>query len=75
MLKPKRSRRQEQRQSPVSEMEQFYLNQYFQALPNHSGLNSTKHPYAIHYGNFRTQTPDLEMRITRIEQYLGLPPL
>ena len=75
MLKPKRPRRGQPVQNPISDMEQFYLNQYFQSMPNPSGPMPPKHPHATHHGNFRAATPDLEMRIARIEQYLGLPPL
>ena len=77
MFKPRRQRNQQQPQNPLSEMEQFYLNQYFRQQPTHYTPEPLAHPYA-------TQTNDrfppiefarihqLELRVAQIEQYLGL---
>lgn len=79
MFKPRQRQRQRrnQPQNPISDMEQFYLNQYFQTHGvNHAG-GPTVPPEA--YQNSHRFPPievaylhQLEQRITRIEQYLGL---
>jgi len=76
MLKPKRPRRQQQVQNPISDMEQFYLNQYFQSAPSTFGSGPTRHPFANTSSERipsieATKLHELEMRITRIEQFLG----
>ena len=74
-----RQRRQREQSvpNPIADMEQFYLNQYFGSQANSFAPHPAAHPYA-------NQTSDrfpplefarmhqLELRITRIEQYLGL---
>lgn len=79
MFRPRRQRflRNQPPPNPVSDMEQFYLNQYFRSQPGGFAHQPTAHPYA-------NQTSDrfppiefarihqLELRIARIEQYLGL---
>ena len=62
--------------NPIADMEQFYLNQYFRSYPG------VPEPYPYH--PYQNQTSDrfppiefarlhqLELRISRIEQYLGL---
>jgi len=77
MLKPKRPRRGQPVQNPISDMEQFYLNQYFRSAPSTYGQGPTMHPFA---NRNATQQPameasklhELEMRIARIEQMLGI---
>jgi len=76
MFKPRRQRNQ-QPQNPISDMEQFYLNQYFQthginptigpAIPPHAQQNNHRFPPAE-----MAQLQQLEQRIAGIEQYLGL---
>lgn len=73
MLKPKRSRRGQVEQNPISAMEQFYLNQYFQSASSQYHPATPRHPFATNQ-NVQAAT-EIEMRIARIEQYLGLPPL
>lgn len=76
MFKPRQQRNQPQ-QNPVSDMEQFYLNQYFQT----QGINPSFGPPAppgASQNNHRFPPVEfaylhqLEQRITRIEHYLGL---
>ena len=76
MLKPKRPRRGQPVQNPISDMEQFYLNQYFRSAPTQYGPGPTMHPFANR--NVMQQPAmemaklhELEMRIARIEQQLG----
>ena len=75
-----RSRRQRYERNqpppnPISDMEQFYLNQYFRSNPGESGPYPFGHPYQ---SNDRfppiefARLHQLELRIARIEQYLGL---
>jgi len=78
MFKPRRQRQHPQPPNPISDMEQFYLNQYFQSQSNGYIPNPPPvHPYT-NQTNDRvlpmtlTNTNQLEVRIARIEQYLGL---
>ena len=78
MFKPKRGRHQRtQPQNPISEMEQFYLHQYFQSNPNSYTPHPSAHPHA-NQSNDRfppiefARLHQLELRIARLEQYLGL---
>ena len=77
MFKPRRQRNQTQNQNPISDMEQFYLNQYFRSQPNNHSPHPSAHPYAnqasdrfppIEFARIH----QLELRIAQIEQYLGL---
>jgi len=78
MLKPKRPRRGQPIQNPISDMEQFYLNQYFRQAPSNFGPGPAAHPFA-NRGAERlsplevTKLHELEMRINRIEQFLSMP--
>lgn len=67
MFRPRQPARQPQK--PIADMEQFYLNQYFGSMP----------PPPIHDQRFppmdAARLHQLERRITRIEQHLGLPPI
>ena len=78
MFKPRRPRGgRNQPQNPISDMEQFYLNQYFQAhratptsgpaVPPEAYQNNHRFP-PIEF----TYLHQLEQRIERIEHYLGL---
>ena len=81
MFKPRQPRQPRQQrnqpQNPVSDMEQFYLNQYFQTQGFNPASGPTV-PSATYQNNHRfppvemTHLHQLEQRITRIEQYLGL---
>ena len=80
MFRPRRQRfsRNQPIPNPISDMEQFYLNQYFQSQPATSMPHpSAPHPYA-HQTSDRfppiefARIHQLELRIARIEQYLGL---
>jgi len=81
MLKPKRPRQnrrqQQQVQNPISDMEQFYLNQYFRSTPSMYGPGPAMHPFAktsserIPSIEF-TKTHEIEMRLARVEQMLGI---
>jgi len=84
MFKPKRQayRGQPQAPNPALDMEQFYLNQYFQSQPNSYPPNP-KMPPPLAKQNLTPPPPlaepislqQLESRLFRIEQYLGLSPL
>ena len=76
MFKPRQSRRNPvQSQSPISDMEQFYLNQYFRAHPNPLPTQQV-YPSQPHSQRFPpielARLSQLESRIARIEDYLGL---
>ena len=78
MLKPKRPRRGQPIQNPISDMEQFYLNQYFRQAPSNFGPGPAVHPYANRSTERlpsieATKLHELEMRIARIEQFLNMP--
>lgn len=66
-----------QPKNPISDMEQFYLNQYFQTrtIDHTTGPNIPPEAYQSH-SNFppieRSSLHQLEQRLTRIEQYLGI---
>lgn len=79
MFKPRRQRvpRNQPAPNPIADMEQFYLNQYFRPHSNGPIPNPAAHPYAnptsdrfppIEFARMH----QLELRIARIEQYLGL---
>lgn len=79
MFKPRQTHRQrnQQSQNPLSDMEQYYLHQYFSPKAGSPILNSYHHPYA-NSTNDRfppveiAKLQQLELRIAQIEQYLGL---
>ena len=77
MFKPRQPRqKRNQPQNPISEMEQFYLNQYFQTsgnpqttgplMPSEASQNNQRFP-PVEFARLH----QLEQRIARIEQYLG----
>lgn len=77
MFKPRQRQQRNQPQNPISDMEQFYLNQYFQT----QGINPVGGPTIppeAHQNNYRFPPMEmqnlhqLEQRLTRIEQYLGI---
>ena len=80
MFKPRRQRNhQSQNLNPISDMEQFYLNQYFQSQLGGYIPNPSAHPNVIQANDRSsfsqaesTNFQQLELRIARIEQYLGL---
>lgn len=67
MFKPRQSMRQPQ--NPVADMEQFYLNQYFAASPQPPAHNQRFPPMDL------ARLHQLERRVARMEQHLGLPPI
>ncbi|MCL1989587.1 MAG: hypothetical protein FWG67_01730 [Defluviitaleaceae bacterium] len=82
MFKPRQQRagRNQQPQNPISDMEQFYLHQYFGPQ---AGSPPTpppmKHPYATDVAHPSPyleleKLQQLELRIARIEQSLGFFP-
>lgn len=77
MFRPRQRQQRNQPQNPISDMEQFYLNQYFQTHGANNALGPTVPPEA-YQNNHRFPPVDnpnlqqLEQRIARIEQYLGL---
>ena len=77
MFKQRRQRQQHQPQNPISDMEQFYLNQYFRSQPSNHAPHPPSQPYP-HQTNDRfppiefARLHQLELRVTQIEQYLGL---
>ena len=80
MFKQRRQREQSV-PNPIADMEQFYLNQYFNSQTNgfapYGPPHQSVHPHA---NQTRNRFPpiefarmhQLELRIARIEQYLGL---
>ena len=80
MLKPRqpRQRRNQPAQNPVSDMEQFYLNQYFQSRSPYPSAGPTVPSSAQQPSSHRfppiemAYLNQLEQRVKHIEQYLGL---
>ena len=79
MFKPRRQRQQTGGQNPLTDMEQFYLHQYFQPQSSHPVAPPPMRPHPNQLTDQRFPPPQmaklqqLELRIARIEQYLGLP--
>ncbi|MCL2559956.1 MAG: hypothetical protein FWE07_05660 [Turicibacter sp.] len=80
MFKPRQPRpprpSRNQPQNPISDMEQFYMNQYFQTRGSHPTSGPTLPPEAgLHHSRFPpvefAYLNHLEQRIAQIEQYLG----
>ena len=79
MFKTIQRRNRQSPQNPISDMEQFYLHQYFY---NTGVMNPTfkftPPPPSPHQNNYRfppiefARFHQLEQRVARIEQYLGL---
>ena len=77
MFKQRRGRQQSQPQNPISDMEQFYLNQYFRSQPNSPVPHPSSHPYANQPSDRfppieGARLHQLELRVAQIEHYLGL---
>ena len=79
MFKSRRQRPQRNMQpaNPISDMEQFYLNQYFRSQPSNHSPHPPAHPYANQASDRfppieLARIHQLELRIAQIEQYLGL---
>lgn len=77
MFKQRRQRVQQNAQNPVINMEEFYLNQYFRSQPS---PHTSQPLYPTHANPTNDRFPpiefarlhQLELRVARIEQYLGL---
>ena len=90
MFKPRRPRHR-QPQNPVADMEQFYLNQYFQSeshphvpgasfpppQPLHDHLTGRVPPQLARSGPpiEMARLHQLEQRLLRLEQHLGFAPM
>ena len=78
MFKPRqqaRGRRNQPQQNPISDMEQFYLHQYFGQGANRQMPPPIQHPHTAPSAPMQqidlAKLHQLELRIARIEEYLG----